>query len=244
MSFGAMLKNKNGTEIFGDHEDAYLYWGRASIGLNQPSTTLLNIRNEIPIITFYCNTAGATSPYRMDAEKNCAFFISPGDDGYKKISSRTTGCNVPYSGGFDVYVFAKVDRVPLPRYGMALYSSSGNVIFHTGRPPLRVVTFQSGTHATYNFKAAIPSGHKDRFSNWQGFIGSSKCELLNRGYVTSYRSGSQYVTSLNQTSTHRWDLPVGPSGPIAPPYFPYDLTNDDGFIPVIDGSFYDKYSNL
>ncbi len=158
MAYGMEFYNAAGNLFIGLGEKNYQYWGvkhidHTFVSPSEPDKTvaLFNLpSNEKVMVLVNTDQAVAT-----------ASGYAHGDLVSGKWVGRVRGGSA--SGRFSFYVFVPVHLVPIPDWGVSIFNDNGKAVFHSARPPMRLldihdVTLASGTSHTHAVRvASIPS---------------------------------------------------------------------------------------
>lgn len=228
MAYGAVITNVNGSEVIGEAETAYLYWGKVTVtgagGNLAVLAELFNIPTSIPVKVYtYHNVMGQRS--LLDSV-NATWRI------------RTFG-NPPLGISMDVYVFVPAEYAPLPAFGMAIWNSSNKLKFHTGRPPVRVQGIHTINKAnlwadvvTLSYK---PAAQSFLFQTERTSGSGPTFDVYNMvtaaGKLVNTPAG-QYRVGMDEHILGNIGAPIQ-----------YQTGNQFSF-GYIDATFYDGYSNL
>ena len=152
--FGMYLTNGSGSQIFGDAETTFMYWGKITYGSGSPNSAqdkLFNLPNNIPMVAFWADNSKGY-PQWSDGDDHCLFLDAQWTDGYVRSNLVKA---VDYSGG-DMHLLIFVDsrHIPIPStgWGLSVRDSSGVLKFHTYRPILKAKWVSTGDKGT-----AIPT---------------------------------------------------------------------------------------
>ena len=141
MSYGFLIKNANGSIVYGDNSKHYMYLGRARVYMNQWIKPLGLDAKENRLFMFTRNVVGEgfsslvnvpPSGYPNYTEGRYIGFANQGGGPWSVVQPV-----VDYTKYMDVYVFGSYSYATPPSYGLAIYRNN-NVLFHTKSPPLIV----------------------------------------------------------------------------------------------------------
>lgn len=230
--YGVEIRNKDLSLFLGTYETTFMYWGYKDVTHTNGTDTYIDLFG-IPVgydiqIYTYCNTQGEQYPYLR------ALHVTLDGTG---STWRGLVNFWMYSGTARIYVFASAKAINLPKYGLAIYDTAGNVRFHSARPPVSIkllgeVIYSQGQHRTNcSFKPACKPTIARVDSEYAGTPGQ---------YYVEYSRFNGFYNSGEGGYQHGWTLQT--QGPRGGPsrYQPADVMN----YAVIDASYYEQFPNL
>lgn len=252
MSFGALLRNAQGSSVLNDKEVPVLYWGKKSASLPAYAggngtvyVDLFNIPSNVPIVVF---TLVRNSSSNDAAIANAPAWVdSSGARHRLTVMNRSfinDGSNARTAATIDIYVFIPAKNIDLPDFGLAIYDASGNVVFHSGRPPLSIYGIVPGNPdegiTTISQKVAamaqvittayLINSTNVGFENWEG--------------ITSYTGVMRHTTTSGYSvGTHRKTIVEQGASYISSAIYTDDPTSKFA-VAYIDASYYDQFPNL
>jgi hypothetical protein len=139
--FGIELLNQAGSSFLGKDATALLYWGYVDISFTANST---DTALYVPVFGLP-TSVGASAFFHCNGTQPMQAVLTYGANNTWNVV--VDGMN--RTGSLRAYIFVEAKHINPPSWGLAVYSDTGVLKFHSGRPVLTIRQLGAGTGLGY-----------------------------------------------------------------------------------------------
>ncbi len=227
--YGIELRSQRGNQYISNKTYPLLYWGYVDVSYTKGDASVFgyvyqrlfnlpmdaNVTIAVRTLSVNNNVVGTNGAYILPTKF--------GEGWHLAIS----GENETFTAR--VYVFVHAKDIIKPKYGIAVFDQSGQIIFHNRRP---AIAYKEMFYTDLNkpfIQSSIPVGYKPATVVW-----SIKIQTYNAGYYRYYPSAHNVGNGYGVGITRSYSRAAA---------YDFELSNIV-YYPVIDAGYFEQFPNL